>query len=493
MPSPHRVDAINLLTSLYSIRRRETAPTVSSQHPFASTQRNVQSRNSVVGSANPETVGYSKSDTPMPSMLEEHSSIATTTDTTPTPESLSELEMPSFNSVSIVQGKGVRFQSQALSSRSTDNAGESDYIDSHANADSLVMSSDLGEGLDAVVLERGGRLERVVMNLRKGTPTVAALQRLSRELWQVADALQAAAAGSQVASDAAELQNDHAQDVADLLHHIHEAAGPELGFAQETETSSTYGSADHVPAVRRDFATQQNVPTLDFIPSPATRMAHRQSINADFAALRRHFGHDSSDHAERQADEPDVGVASSLAEHDDRTSHDAPADLATSGLMTSRRSSTPNIPDITITDDSHEHNPTLPSHILKAQDMVTSTRAYDGNKSMGNKSPLIFSSSTAPSLDTDSALPSPSQATVSPLTAPSRIQTWQDLTEATAPSASSIPAEVVPLNPDRAVIRKAMGMNKNKAVQEAAAQERQARRQRQIDARNKAFGIISGT
>ncbi|RMY17110.1 hypothetical protein D0866_13560 [Hortaea werneckii] len=46
----------------------------------------------------------------------------------------------------------------------------------------LIISQDLGNGLDAAVLERKGELESVIVNSRLGRPTVEVLQRLSREL-----------------------------------------------------------------------------------------------------------------------------------------------------------------------------------------------------------------------------------------------------------------------------------------------------------------------
>ncbi|KAH9826859.1 hypothetical protein Tdes44962_MAKER03245 [Teratosphaeria destructans] len=55
----------------------------------------------------------------------------------------------------------------------------------------LITTEDLGDGLDAAIFERHGRLERVVLNRRLGeTSTAETLLRLSKNLFAVAQALQ---------------------------------------------------------------------------------------------------------------------------------------------------------------------------------------------------------------------------------------------------------------------------------------------------------------
>lgn len=65
-----------------------------------------------------------------------------------------------------------------ISNSSTDNTG-----------DDLVMVQDLGEGLDAAIFERGGELERLIMNSRLARPTVDVMQKLSKELLAVSNRL----------------------------------------------------------------------------------------------------------------------------------------------------------------------------------------------------------------------------------------------------------------------------------------------------------------
>ncbi|KAK0959269.1 hypothetical protein LTR91_020920 [Friedmanniomyces endolithicus] len=66
--------------------------------------------------------------------------------------------------------------------------------------DDLVVTRDLGDGLDAAVLARGGELERVIINTRMSRPTEDALSKLSRDLLSVSQTLAVASDGSPVAA-----------------------------------------------------------------------------------------------------------------------------------------------------------------------------------------------------------------------------------------------------------------------------------------------------
>ncbi|KAI7655833.1 hypothetical protein KC319_g9889, partial [Hortaea werneckii] len=57
------------------------------------------------------------------------------------------------------------------------------------NASELVISRDLGDGMDAVVFQQKGELESVIINSKAGKPAVEVLQRLSRELLMVSHEL----------------------------------------------------------------------------------------------------------------------------------------------------------------------------------------------------------------------------------------------------------------------------------------------------------------
>ena len=53
----------------------------------------------------------------------------------------------------------------------------------------LVVCRDLGEDLDAVIFERDGDLRKVILSARNGMPTIETMQRLSKELAQVSNAI----------------------------------------------------------------------------------------------------------------------------------------------------------------------------------------------------------------------------------------------------------------------------------------------------------------
>ncbi|KAK1086291.1 hypothetical protein LTR48_003716 [Friedmanniomyces endolithicus] len=68
--------------------------------------------------------------------------------------------------------------------------------------DELVVTRDLGDGLDAAVLARGGELERVIINTRMSRPTGDALNKLSKDLLSVSQALAVTRDGSPVTAAA---------------------------------------------------------------------------------------------------------------------------------------------------------------------------------------------------------------------------------------------------------------------------------------------------
>jgi hypothetical protein len=59
------------------------------------------------------------------------------------------------------------------------------------NRDQLVFSSDLGDDLEAVILEREGKLECIITNSRNGRPNMILMSRLAQELRSVSDAIAA--------------------------------------------------------------------------------------------------------------------------------------------------------------------------------------------------------------------------------------------------------------------------------------------------------------
>ncbi len=105
--------------------------------------------------------------------------------------------------------------------------------EAHGDEQDLVISKDLGDGLNAVIFEQEGDLRRVVLNARHGRPTAETMQRLSKELAQVSDELLFACtrtikAGTPVANDYAVVLDAppraHKPSVPELLDLIDEAA-----------------------------------------------------------------------------------------------------------------------------------------------------------------------------------------------------------------------------------------------------------------------------
>ncbi|KAF2214559.1 hypothetical protein CERZMDRAFT_94953 [Cercospora zeae-maydis SCOH1-5] len=382
-------------------------------------------------------------------------------------------------------------------------AAESNAYDRSEDDDKIVLTSDLGDGLDAVILERGGRLERVVMNLRKNAPTVAGLLRLSRELIQVADALEAAASKGAESTDGAHSSPDEPAiysdltsraDLDTLLPRIFDSV-----ITRERTDPSTVAECDFARC--QDAASQalykhfpRRASTKAPLPSPGTRLVNRQRIQADYRALRKHFGRGSS------YDEPEFAELGA----EDRLQMRAARNLQTTPLgheahsnllnMASTSSSpdvlycnraSVDVPNISVTDNaSYEHGPiSLPSHILKARDIMYPPLPWSTAET---RSPPLFSQSTCPSLNTsatNSTEHSPTRGIDATFSDHSRVYTWKELTDATAPSPDTARTQEISSLPQVLYsggenMRQADRMDKNQAVHEAAALERRTRRRR---------------
>ncbi|PPJ53417.1 hypothetical protein CBER1_01023 [Cercospora berteroae] len=382
-------------------------------------------------------------------------------------------------------------------------ATDSNGDDRLRDEDKMVLTSDLGEGLDAVILERGGRLERVIMNLRKNTPTVAALLRLSRELIQVADALEAAASHGADSTDGA-----------------HSSSGEPAFFSGQTTradldtvppriTDSTITRQCTIPSIVAgcDFAHCQGVPSQDLsqpfprrastkapLPSAGARIVNRQSIEADYKALCKHFGRGSS---YDEAEFAELGAKDRLQMRAARTfqttrlGHNTVPRLPN---MASTCSSSDvfldnvaslDLPNVSFTHNGHyEYDPIpLPSHILKARDMMYLPPSW---RTTGTRSPPLFSQSTCASPNasaTSSAEHSPIRGIDSTVADHPRVHTWKELTDATAPSpdtarSGQIASQDHRVQSEEQSLRHADRIGKNLAVHEAAALERQTRRRR---------------
>ncbi|CAK3895800.1 Hypothetical predicted protein [Lecanosticta acicola] len=358
----------------------------------------------------------------------------------------------------------------------------------------LVISRDLGEGYDAMILERGGRLERLVMNSRHGQPNAETMARIARELLMVSSALSDAQAGlSPESSTTSETDRTVVVD-----------RGSHVEFAQEV-------SDDEVISLF-DEATGTLEPGLaHHTPSPIPHAQH-PDIEGEYEALQEHFGVNEpyASFAEagdsllsRQALQPSqqstsrwpiplnysFGSTQSLMTDRYRSSSDDSQPPAS--IRVSSRNSNMGSEEVPITTSSPEaeqmsSSPTLPSHVLRAEDTMSPTLPEP-------HSPLFFTSSTAPSLGE----PSPIFGKVLPIYPENPMSS--PLPGPPTPTAAS--PQVAPQSPpesfrelsraDSKVIRHVMRMDiQNKAVQEAAEKERQARRQRSILADAKrALGI----
>ena len=136
--------------------------------------------------------------------------------------------------------------------------------------DNLVVARDLGDGLDAVIVEHRGDLRQVVVNSRHGAPTIETMQHLSRELARVSDSVAFARVGHQrpatdqpdsskeresgtMVSDAATPRprdtRRTSSSVPELLAMIGQAA---------SEIRSNSGKIGNRYVSRRDFATSQD-------------------------------------------------------------------------------------------------------------------------------------------------------------------------------------------------------------------------------------------
>jgi hypothetical protein len=364
----------------------------------------------------------------------------------------------------------------------------------------LITAADLGAGLDAVILERGGRLERVIMNIRQGAPTAEAMTRLSKELILVSNAISSANVlqGHAQIDGTSPVNNDRAMvvdtahgrqhSVPDLLSRIDEAAGGlNLGFARAREyhrsRSSTSITAmddghenERSPIIPDMIRTSSPTPLL----SPGSRIANRQRLDQDFAAVRSHIAPFATSE----------GQPSARPRPADRTVH-WPLSSVTSpeGIPVLHIDSPPPL----------KHNDSDLLRIAEANLPIKITI----DQSTPTLRPVSNPSGPAPPSVPATPLLSPALFTASTCTSTPELtpsvqkpDTPFPLPASTAPllPAPSLAAGKWPTSPSQAradtqVIRAAMRMERNKAVQEAAATERAVRKQRQVSAQaRKALG-----
>lgn len=104
-----------------------------------------------------------------------------------------ELQRESTAAVKRPTDSDVQTKSSMQFERMTSVNTSKSVCESRSGEQSVVVTRDLGDDLDAVIVEHKGSLRRVVTNARHGTPTTQTMQRLSRELAQVSSAIASAA------------------------------------------------------------------------------------------------------------------------------------------------------------------------------------------------------------------------------------------------------------------------------------------------------------
>ncbi|KAF2172102.1 hypothetical protein M409DRAFT_17344 [Zasmidium cellare ATCC 36951] len=381
-------------------------------------------------------------------------------------------------------------------SRSVRFNSHSQKVEYDADPGLLIVSRDLGEELDAVILERGGTVEKVITNPRDRNRTPEIIAKIARELAQIASTLSSGNFGNRQSSDDDEPvgrtavvdrnsdagggRSSRESSVPELLQLISEASNDlQPGLIRKPTWERVAGGhawLDQTSA--NDFATefQQSFTPFDSpksieeaqkmpLTSASARIVNRQTLDDDYRVLQ--------DHA--LATTPHDHDLSFLRTH--RRSLQSSTPLTTSTFYASRPSSSPTqnlgSPGIPITVSAGE--PTLPSHVLRSRDLLDVSISRISPRPLGTPllpktSPCIFTASTAPSLTAsaaNSAQPSPREETQVAVRSPAeREGFWGSPSEVKANSQA---------------IRHVMRMERMSAVQEAAALERLVRRRRMVE------------
>ncbi|KAK3711728.1 hypothetical protein LTR37_009505 [Vermiconidia calcicola] len=167
-----------------------------------------------------------------------------------------------------------------------------------SNEEDMVVSKDLGDDLDAVIVEHRGDLRRVVLNARHGKPTIQKMQRLSKELAQVSNSIaftgiSHASASTPAAGERAVVLDSRRDirisSVPVLLDMIDEAADEiHLGTGKIAERYTS----------RRDVAARNSVLSSsdfdsvfgeDVAASGQQGLVERQSIDEQYRSLAGHL------------------------------------------------------------------------------------------------------------------------------------------------------------------------------------------------------------
>ncbi|KXT19031.1 hypothetical protein AC579_8775 [Pseudocercospora musae] len=405
--------------------------------------------------------------------------------------------------------RNVRFRS----SISPVASGESNEPNNEDNEDALITTSDLGDGLDAVILERGGCLERIILNERNGTPTPETIARISRELYRISTVLATTDTKQRISTNGTDslsgdrtivLDTYHDRDtsVTGLLDAI-DTATPGLGIMRTNSIRVRTSSSSTEPvSIVRDFALTNNDPPFYVeeqpLSTPGQRIVNRQRIDADYFQLHKQYGNNGAaipdltkaDHGaegrlEARAARWPLSQATPLGAGEDPLAKHM-ADLDKSMLEPTSAKKRLNFgsedvtiriysPGIPVKHKNGNQDAVLPSHILTAEDLSPqppTPPVYHG-LSIPQPSPTFFTTSTCPSSDSS----------------PTILSGVQDIPATSArdkreevPFASDLGRYFATTKSDSAnsAIKTAIRMDRNHAVQQAAAIEREMRRKKTI-------------
>lgn len=170
--------------------------------------------------------------------------------------------------------------------------------------DGLVGSRDLGEGLDAIIVENKGELRRVVVNARKGQPTIETMQRLSQELAKVSNSIAFASVHQPSAGTAnkhqtnqcavlvdsgSTVQNTRLSSVPELLDMIDQAAN-EIHLNTGKLTEHYVRRRDVTGADRHSLLSSTEFDdVMNGSPSPTQGLVSRQSMDEQYRNLHEHL------------------------------------------------------------------------------------------------------------------------------------------------------------------------------------------------------------
>ena len=170
--------------------------------------------------------------------------------------------------------------------------------------DGMVVAKDLGDGLDAVIVEHDGDLRRVVINARHGNPTIDTMQRLSRELAKVSSSIAFVGVRSEAATPVATHEN---RDCTVVMDSTTRAQGARMSSVPELlDMIDQAANEIHLSTgkIAEHYTSRRDVPHEDWNSllsgsefddvlghdaSPAHGLVSRQSRDDQYRVLQGHL------------------------------------------------------------------------------------------------------------------------------------------------------------------------------------------------------------